>query len=363
MDSNERALALGLAFLKMWDDQAAFNLLFRQPPENDFVMAEQAKDFVLYTESELHELLRTMRWKKHRNAVVQVNRGHMRDEVADVLKCVLSLFQIVGQTPETLVEAYWSKTAVVRQRYQEEWVKRLDQPCAIVDIDMVLCDYITGICDWIHRYAQPTVEPARLQHLVQSRSYINAESLGLPEEKWKAIKHEFRTSGAKRYLPVFPDARVFLHALKRRGMQIVLLTSRPVDRYPNLYTDTLLWLDKHELAYDFIWWSLDKGERVLEGGLREHAKLFVDDDRRYIEQMSKLGIPSYWVLRDSSSRVRMDNEPNVHPALSLQEVVDHYDRTIRETEQWPTTPTPSIDLTAPTSESPTPRPSPADRAH
>lgn len=352
--TDDRALALGKELIRLWEDQAAFNLLFREQPTTDIQMAEQAHDFVTYTGSELHELLRTMPWKKHRNTPVLVNRGHMRDEIADVFKCVISLFQICGQTPETVIEAYWSKTAVVRQRYQEEWVKRLDQPCALVDIDEVLCDYISGICDWLHRYAKTLVPQERLQHLIDSHAYINSESLGISGEEWKKVKHEFRVSGAKRWLPAFADARPFLHALRRRGLQVVLLTSRPVDRYPNLYTDTLLWLERNELPYDFIWWSLDKGERVLEAGLREHARLFVDDDRRYIDQISNIGIPSYWIQRGSSSRVRMDDTPNIHPVLSLQEAVDHYDHTLREADRWPTTPTPSTDLTQPTTANPSP---------
>ena len=363
MESNERALALGKELIRIWEDQAAFNLLFRQPPTNDFEMAEQAHDFVTYTESELHELLRTLPWKKHRNIPVSVNRGHMRDEVADVFKCVLSLFQIVGQTPETVVEAYWSKTAVVRQRYQEEWVKRIDRPCAVVDIDQVLCDYITGICDWIHRYSSSMVPIERLQSIITTRAYVNAQRLGIDEEAWKKLKHEFRVSGGKRFLPAFPDAHVFLTALQRRGLQIVLLTSRPVDRYPNIYTDTLLWLDRNELPYDFIWWAHDKGERVLEAGLRQHVRLFLDDDRRFIDQISKLGIPSYWVQRGVALAHPDTDAPNVHPVTNLQSVVDHYDHTIRETETWPTTPTPSIDLTPHTSESPTSPPSRGDRTH
>jgi hypothetical protein len=364
MESNDRALALGRELIKIWEDQAAFNLLFRQPPSNDFEMAEQAHDFVTYTTSELHELLRTLPWKKHRNIPVAVNRGHMRDEVADVFKCIVSLFQIVGQTPETAFEAYWSKTAVVRQRYQEEWVKRLDRPCAVIDIDQVLCDYISGICDWLHRYSGEAVPGDRLQEIVSQRLYVNALTLGLPEEKWKKLKHEFRVSGGKRYLPVFADAKVFLQALMRRGLQIVLLTSRPVDRYPNIYTDTLLWLERNELPYDFIWWAHDKGERVLETGLREHVRLFADDDVRFIDQISKLGIPSYWVQRGvGDAREHTRQAPNVHPVQTLQHVVDHYDHTLREAETWPITPTPSIDLTAPTSGNLSPRLSRGDRTH
>lgn len=326
MASDETALALGKELLRIWEDQSAFNLLFRQPPTTDLEMAQQVKDFVLLTESELHELMRTMSWKTHRNTPVMVNHGHRQDEVADVFKCMLSIFQITRQTPETLFQSYWDKTMVVRQRYQEEWVRQVNRPCAIIDIDQVLCDYITGICWWLHHYAGFPAEP--LQRLVDAQAYINAESLKIPEERWKALKHEFRVTGAKRNLPFFGGAQTFLRDLRERGLQIVILTSRPVDRYPNVYTDTLLWLERHELVYDFIWWATDKGERLIEGGLRDHARLFVDDERRFIDQVIPLKIPCYWMRRDGFRR-DVDS-PIVHTVKSFKEIVDHYDHTNRE---------------------------------
>jgi hypothetical protein len=356
---HDRAFEIGYAFLKLWEDQAAFNLLFRQPPTDETVMAEQVKDFVVYAESELHELLRTLRWKKHRNKPVSQNRGHTRDEAADVLKCMISLFQIIGLTPETMIEAYWDKTAVVRQRYNEEWKQRLAQPCALVDIDMVLCDYVTGVCNWLHRYATNYVPAVRLQQVLSERLYINAENLGLREEVWKKIKHELRVSGAKRFFPAYQDALPFLNAVRRRGLQIVLLTSRPVDRYPNLYTDTLLWLDRNQLPFDFILWSFDKAEVVLEEGLREHVRLFADDNKHFVDQVAQLGIQVFWVCRDTKATVTADSRPNVHLVGALKQVVDIYDSMMKETETWPQiTQTPSTDLTAPTLENPTSLPLP-----
>jgi hypothetical protein len=361
VSDTDRALALGQALLKIWEDQAAFNLLFRKPPKDESEVAEQIKDFTVFTESELHELLRTMKWKKHRNRPVNQNRGHTRDEAADVLKCMLSIFQILGLTPESLFEAYWDKTAVVRQRYNEEWVQRLDRPCALVDIDLVLCDYITGVCNWLHRYAQNKVPVDRLQRVLNERLYINADNLGLRQEVWKKMKHELRVSGAKRFFPAYPDAQPFLQALRRRGLQVVIFTSRPVDRYPNLYTDTLLWLDRNELPYDFIMWSLDKAELVLEEDLREHVRLFADDNSVFVDQIAQLGIQVYWVQRDAAAATA-DTRPNVHPVTSLKQVVDHYDEQIKERETWPqTTPTRSTDPTPPTSENPTSPRSPEAR--
>lgn len=298
--SVDRAKALGEELLRIWEDQFAFNMLFRDPPTSPGEMAKQAQDFVTYTESEMHELLRTLPWKKHRNMPFRGNPAHMFEEGADIFKCVLSLFQIIGvKDPEHLFDLYWHKTAVVRQRYREEWVEKLDRDCVIVDIDNVLCDYITGMATWIRaNYSGTEPLASNLMACERNGLYMNAKSLGISDETWQSMKHKFRTSGAKRRLPVFDDAKEFLERCRASSVRIVLLTSRPIDQYPNLFTDTILWLNDNGLPFDFVWWSAEKAERVLmEDGLRDKVIFAVDDDEKFVRQFMKAGIPTYWLRR------------------------------------------------------------------
>lgn len=292
---------LGSEIRRIWEDQRAFNLLFRPAPRTATEQAEQARDFVLFAESEMHELLRTLPWKKHRRMPFRGNPSHMHEEGIDVFKCVMTLLQIIGiDSPEQLIELYDQKSAVVRQRYREEWEQKLDGNCVVVDIDNVLCDYITGIGKWIIHYWPMYAEQART--LMERGAYFNAQTMQLSEETWQEIKHQFRVRGGKRYLPVFPEAKDFLDHLRSLNVRIVLLTSRPIDDYPNILTDTLIWLDRHELPFDFLWWGNDKAERLIKvPDLKSKILYAVDDDRKFIEQFSKAGIPSYWLRRTGGS--------------------------------------------------------------
>lgn len=347
------------SFEQIWDDQLAFNRQLRPLPSTPEERAAQVKDFVLYTTSELFELLRVFKWKEHRAGEVRDNARQMDDELADILKCTLSLYQICGWTPERMIQAYWLKTAVVRQRYQEEWIGEVQRPCAVVDIDNVLCDYVSGICDWLGMTYSAYVAEWK------QAGYINARSLGVTEERWQDLKHEFRVSGAKRSLPAFGDAAPFLWALRRRNLQIVLLTSRPVDRYPNIYTDTLAWLQRYKLPFDYIWWATDKAEKVIESALRPHIRLIVDDDLKYIQQYTAFDLESYWLRRHSVPTEEQPSSPLIHTVKNLQQVVDHYDARIREQEAdlWLPTKTQSTDPTHSTPEKLPVRPSPEDPTH
>lgn len=322
---------LGKALRAIWEDQAAFNLLFRDPPQTPGDLAKQVRDFTLLTESELHELLRCTQWKSHRRYHVAHNDGHMQDEAADIFKCVVSIFQILGMRPEDLVNAYWQKTMVVRQRYREEWTDRLDGPCAVIDIDNVLADYINGFGSWLlNTQSMIVADQDRLRVLMKQGAYLTAAAMQVEDDTWQRWKHAFRTSGGKRTLPVMPGAKDFLQRLQTLGYRIVLLTSRPIDRYPNIYTDTLLWLQAHELPFDFIWWSHDKAERVLEGDIRSKIHLFVDDDSRFIQQMARLGIRSYWLTNSAAPQgvaELLATLPMVRQVATLHDVLIHITNT------------------------------------
>lgn len=337
-ESLSRRTKLGHELLRIWDDQRAFNLLLRKPPRDEEQTTEQARDFVLWTEDELHEMLRAMPWKKHRKVQHSWNEAHIHEEGIDAFKLMISILQLIGvDSLEKLIEVYWRKTAVVQQRYREEWMTKLDGTCVIVDIDNVICDYVVGMCEWLlkdneHIWGEeigPSTElRKRIQHCQEIRCFICAESLGISQDLWQKLKHLFRIDGIKRHLPVFPDARLFLERMRMDGHRIVLLTSRPIDRYPNIFTDTIFWLNENRLPYDFVWWSLDKAERIVQiEDLRPRIRFAVDDDPKFVRQFADLGIETYWLhrhdtagLEDSSFPGYAITHPNVHIVRSLLDV-------------------------------------------
>lgn len=299
----------------IWEDQRAFNLLLRQPPTCNEELAEQIRDMVTWTGSELYELLRATPWKKHRRVPVLRNDAHIEEEAIDIFKYAISILQLAGiESLEQLEQAYWRKTAVVRQRYQEEWVHKIDRSCVVIDIDNVICDYVGGLLSWLD--AHSCIPKDHVEHLRACGSYLNASTVGLPQELWQRLKHHFRTQGAKRGLPVFHEAIPFLFRMRADGHLIILLTSRPIDRYPNIFTDTILWLNSHRLPYDYVWWSHDKAERLAE--LQQFVRFAVDDELKFVDQFAQAGIPTYWLQRHGA--LKPHSSPMVTVVTSLMDV-------------------------------------------
>lgn len=273
--------------------------------------------------SETDELLRACgAWKEHRRQPVLENQAHVLEEIIDSMKYLMSIAQAWGFTQQQLEDAYWWKSMAVRQRYSEEFVKELTGPTVIIDIDNVLADYTSGFAEFLrtvdeHQLADKLVRdrPARVQDCM------------LPS-KWKTYKHAFRVDGWKRRLPLMPSAREFLLWCRARNYRIVLVTSRPIDTYPNLYADTVSWLQGLELQFDFIWWGTEKGRIVsdrMEDGtsLRSplsHVVFAVDDTLGYCAQFRNQQIRTYWL-----TSTRQTERPWLTNVTTLQEIMHNED--------------------------------------
>jgi hypothetical protein len=279
------------------NDQRDFNRNFWLKPGSFDDRSAQTKEFTLMAFNELSSVLDKIHFKIHRREDVRENRPAVLEELTDVWKYLLSMMQVWDVTPEEFIEMYWRKSMVVRQRFSEEFLKQIKGPCAIVDIDNVLCDYVDGFLDWIDEtYSELSENVA----CVDRTSYLTCHSLQIDDQRWQEIKHHFRTSGAKSRLPLINGAQAFMESLKRLGLTIVVLTSRPIDQYPNMYADTLEWLSWHDLPYDHVWWSPDKKEKVLEHGIRHLVKFAVDDELRFCERLADLGIQTYWFNKNGN---------------------------------------------------------------
>ena len=306
-----------MSFQDLWEDQAAFNRLLRQPPVTEQERMEQTREIVLHAESELHELLATYSWKFHRNKPHVSNVAQREEEMVDIFKFVMTLAQIQGLTPASLEDAYWRKTAVVRQRHNQEWVHRVDRPYVVVDIDWVLCDYAAGFSGWIVQTNPTLIDVEMRDHILAQHMWMDGPSVGMSHATWKQLQHDFRVSGGNRNMSAFDDAAGFTRWCREQGHLIVLLTSRPIDQYPNIYTDTVVWLQKTGIEFDIVWWAQEKGDFMQLANLTpEWFRFYVDDDLRYIQQVAASGYaPCYW-LRRGNDIVHVDHGITAVPSLT-----------------------------------------------
>jgi hypothetical protein len=295
---------------KIWDDQAQFNAELRPIPDTYVGQVELTKEFALHMTTEIAEMLEACGvWEMHRTRHQDgFNPENVRRQLIDQFKYWMSIAQVWGFTPEEMERSYWRKSASVRQRYAEEHIYQLgNRPIVVLDIDNVLCDYTRGFGAWLgERLETMRLEPLTqhaaleaLRHAILAREYLGPGTLGLDNDTWLTIQHEFRLSGGFAHLPPMPNARQFVEAQVDDGCVIVALTSRPIDEYPNLRDDTVEWFRTHHIPVDYIWWGVDKAEKLTKNlaALAPNIRFAVDDDVRFLRQYERMGVRQVYWLR------------------------------------------------------------------
>jgi NTP pyrophosphatase (non-canonical NTP hydrolase) len=285
---------LGPRLLAAWRDQEAFNLELRPKAKTFEGKSEQTHDMTLHLVAECFELLEETHWKKHRRPNGPPNLGQIREEIADIFKMFVTVAQIWDVTPDELLALYWDKSAVVRQRHAEEWLRRQDRPCVVVDLDNTLADFSVGMAVWL--MDRGYIDAHTRKRLIEDRPWIDGEAAGIADRaRWSEIKHEFYTFGGFRTLPPVAGFKEFMDWIAAKGWMTVILTSRSIDRYPNILTDTVWWLEHFGIRADFIWWGSDKSGKLADRAVLEHVLFAVDDDVHFVRQLSKAHVKTFWV--------------------------------------------------------------------
>lgn len=231
-------------------------------------------DLVLQLHEEASELGRiASTHKRHLLAAPHIDPGNVALEVADILKVTLVLAQLHGLSVAEVVEAFYKKTRVVRSRADGERM-RLQSTTRLLCVDMD--DVISDLGSWGKQLAE----------------YKAGREPG--KQVWdilEAHKDEFYKHGRFREMPPIEDAPESLRALKARGWTIVIVTARPQWQYKRLYSDTLEWLDTHEVPHDHVLFNKDKVEAVHMHLAPAWPRAFVEDHERNARALADAGIP------------------------------------------------------------------------
>jgi len=202
---------------------------------------------------------------------------------------------------------------------------------AIIDIDGVLADYRKGLLEWMlsYRFAHPLSEGLKdtiRYHLNREDTWIDHEAMNMSFVAWLEVLEQFRMSGGKIDLPLFEGARELIYTCRNYGMEVVLLTSRPVDIYHTIYRDTLLWLKKNQLPYNSLLWSKDKAEMIFRMRLSDKTLFTVDDQYSHVLPYSKLHIRSFWIDRSERTPLQITLNGFITRVENLKQITESVEK-------------------------------------
>lgn len=317
------------SFNHMWERQKLFNRNFIDFENLDFDKKQtMTKEYVLHMLSEANSLLDEVNWKLHHKKDIPVNRRDLVYEVIDVWKYLLSICLVWDISPSEFCSAFDDKSALVEQRYLQEFSQIENRKVVICDIDGVLSDYPESFLKYVE-------EEERLLH---NDFHATSECTNLdlyqllegqvPSSLLKEYKHRYRSGGLIKQEKVNEDTREFLHRCKDKGYYLVLLTSRPFDTYKCLFVDTYSWLVDNGIEFDMLLHDSKKRDKVSKILETSDIEVIIDDDPRLVNNLKGLDKLNKILLVDRPYNQEYECSGKVERVKSLSEYLNKLDTTM-----------------------------------
>ena len=180
-----------------------------------------------------------------------------------------------------LLHCYSEKNIILRDKMdKDKWEKDKQEKVCFFDLDGILNYYPQT---WIDFVNQNREEPIFDDLFVMKNT--------IPFQEYKDLKESYRTSGHKETLSVRENASYVITELKERGYKVVIISSRPAHKYPQLIGQTVHWLDRHVPNYDEVLFEEKKFIPVLSKYL--FLRFGVEDNRYYANLVARWGYKMY----------------------------------------------------------------------
>lgn len=235
-------------------------------------------DFVAHLHEEVSALgLTAPAYKRHVLEGPELNcdgANHAAlEKCVDLAKFAFSVAQLLGFERSDFVHAFEVKTAAVSERFRHsQSILKEGTRLLCFDLDDVVAD-LSGYMkkmglSWTGEPGEPAERLARAERM----------------------RNEFHSSDSFRRLPPVEGAVAALAEIRERyKMTHVAVTARPQWQYKNLHSDTLYWLQSHNIHCDRIIFTRNKVEALYE--LRPAWPVaFVEDHTRNANELVDAGV-------------------------------------------------------------------------
>lgn len=299
---------------KLYQLQQDYNRIIRRESGNaspEF----WTQTYLLGLMTEMDEVLREINWKRHRrethNKVDMVNLGY---ELSDLLKYVLSLWEVWGFSAQEMLEYSLTKTEMLEVQYQQDHTPiPTNRPILVTDLDGTIADYRAGFLQWLAKRNQNINFPDQVHSLMMD------QDLAINYPEYNALKEAFESEGGYRNLPCYPDGISALHHLRDKlNVYIIAITARPADRFHRIWLDSWLWIRDNGLPIDQLRIGSDPRILLAHELAKDGSCVLFDDDPGIIRRASSSGLSVY--VRRQIYNQGLENLPHVKMVDSYMEL-------------------------------------------
>lgn len=284
----------GSELVRLWAAQKKYN---------DAIKAVQTEHaswpevYVLGAMGELDEVLRATKWKYHKpGRKERVDREALSEELADLTKYVVSLWQEFGFGIPEMLAAIGRKTQRLEHELTNNWFPPEGVNVIVTDLDGTVADFRKG-------YAAGGLAVDNVKTLA-----VDLDN-GIKWDTYEAQKVAWEQAGGYAMLPAYADAVELLAREYDAGAYLLVVTARPAESIRRVVRDTEEWLREYGVNYSALLMGRDERlVQLLRLTERRNKVLLLEDDPTLALRAASSGM-KVW-LRDQPYNATVEH-PNI----------------------------------------------------
>lgn len=176
---------------------------------------------------------------------------------------------------------------------------------AVIDIDGVLNYYPDTFVNFYNDYQKTSYKT--MSEIKNNTSY----------NEYNRLKTLYRKSDYKHDAKVRDDAAELFDFLHNHGYLIYIVTSRELFKY-NQLEKTILWLQKNNLKYDYLYCSQKKDYTIFEKF--KHVDLVIEDSLDNLEKIERINGEAVYFNIVNSENELLETDADMFRVNTLKEI-------------------------------------------
>ncbi len=272
----------------IWIQQQNYNEDIRK--ENLQTNSQWMQNYILGVVSELGELLEEIKWKQHRVQSASDFGHNTVDQLADITKYVISMWQVIGCTPQDLLHWTYDKGIILEQlRKQERKKSPTGRDIIMLDLDGTIADFRRGFLTWLEQSSWKNKLKIKNEYIGLHLDLDN----GWTFRDYSLAKLEFESEGG--YYGLFPIKvmKSTVNVLRSIGWYVIVYTARPYKEYKRIWGDTWRWLNYIGPPVDELHFGYDTRIIRAEELRQKNHVVALEDDPTLISRYLQSGVPVF----------------------------------------------------------------------
>lgn len=256
-----------------------------------------------------------MNWKLHRSSLGEPNYGNLGEEFTDLLKYVLSLFELWGFSENSVMDMLDRKSKILDLQWEmDHFIPPEGRKILVCDLDGTIADWRSTFMDWLNRHSNYMDTETPVYTMNPDVDF----AVMYPE--YARLKDQFESEGGYQKLVPFFDGVETVRELVRNDVMLAVFTARPI-RIKRIWWDTYRWLQWEGI--EPTWLFMGAETRIIRAfdWAKTNTVVIFEDNPDLALRAANSGLKVF--LRDMPYNSHVEHE-NIHRVATYRPEQDYF---------------------------------------